>query len=367
MANQKSLRLDWIDVAKGACIGLVVLGHSVEWYMRHLTGGAPIYLATFTQWLHPLRMPLFFAVSGLLAAGKIKQPIGNLWSKTAGLYILYLLWTALYCVKLIMPSARGPFPYPDLDQLILALVLPVYLWYIWALPVFYLIAWGLERLLGARSIYALVPMALLSVAAPAIGQACGPITGPPFDPVHVQTVSFNLFWFYLGLKGKDVWIVMVAKGSWIMLWLAGLLYGLVVAVSEYFDLEDYLAVISSALALRFAIEVLGRVDIQTHAGKCLAFVGRNTLPVYVMHTTVLTGFTLATRLLPAHAEQQYMMLSIQLLVPILIATLATLLCIGIAKAAAKTPFRFLFEPLPSPLVRDKNQLKLKRPPAASAR
>jgi uncharacterized membrane protein YcfT len=355
LSGQKSPRLDWIDIAKGVCIALVVLGHSVDWYMRHLTGGAPIALVAFTRWLQPLRMPLFFAVSGLLAARKVRQPLGNLWGKTAGLYILYLIWTALYCVKLIMPSARGAIPYPGWDQLVLAFTLPVYLWYIWALPVFYLIAWGLERLLGPRSVYALVPMVLLSMAAPAIEQACGRIIDPPFDPVHVQTVTFNLLWFYLGLKRRDVWIAMVAKSRWKIFLVSGLFYALIVAVSEYFDMQDRLAILSSALALRFAIEVLGRIDSQPHFGRFFAFIGRNTLPVYVMHTTVLTGFTVATHMIAAHVEPEYMALPIQLFLPILVAGLATLLCICVAKMVARTPLRFLFEPLPSPFVRDKDR------------
>ena len=71
-------RLLWVDVAKGACILLVVLHHAV---VKDLAIQAPLPLqpvaeawAWVTMALKPVRMPLFFVLSGLVASSAVRRP-----------------------------------------------------------------------------------------------------------------------------------------------------------------------------------------------------------------------------------------------------------------------------------------------------
>lgn len=87
-------RLDYIDLAKGVMILLVVAGHIVQYYLQ---GDVQYKLWTFIYSFH---MPLFFLLSGfvtgltqwkLIEASFIKW----LWKKTRTLLVPFLLWSFL--------------------------------------------------------------------------------------------------------------------------------------------------------------------------------------------------------------------------------------------------------------------------------
>ena len=63
-------RVGWPDVAKGVCIILVVLWHVVTKHAIAVAGAGPVTdaWATLNAQLLPLRMPLFFLISGMFAA-----------------------------------------------------------------------------------------------------------------------------------------------------------------------------------------------------------------------------------------------------------------------------------------------------------
>ena len=68
----------WVDVAKGACILLVVLHHAVVKDLALQTPAALDPVADAWQWvtmaLKPVRMPLFFVLSGLVASSAVRRP-----------------------------------------------------------------------------------------------------------------------------------------------------------------------------------------------------------------------------------------------------------------------------------------------------
>ena len=73
-------RMAWVDVAKGASIVLVVLLHVTNKHVVRLdaaSGDIRDSWATFVSWMRPVRMPLFFLLSGLLAA-KVVEPAAGM-------------------------------------------------------------------------------------------------------------------------------------------------------------------------------------------------------------------------------------------------------------------------------------------------
>ena len=340
-------RIEWIDVAKGFCIALVVLGHTVEWYSRAFTGSEPEIWSFLWIGLRPLRMPLFFMISGMLAVGAMRKPYRELWSKTGGLYALYCLWQIIYCVKLALPGGREGLPYPDAAQILGAFLLPTTLWYIWALPVFYTLAWVLDRWLGKNSVYALIPMLALAIAAPWIGQATENMLGPPLFVVQSRAVPGNLVWFYLGLQARPL-ITGIAAGTTLPRLLASTALALaVIVLVRYFD-DDRLLVVATPFVLWAALEWLGRVRADAPYARPLAKVGRNTLPVYVLHTFVLTGLSFVVRALHIGDRLPVSAMWLQIVLPVCMTAALVVACLWAGRLFARMGLGFLTEPAPSP-------------------
>ncbi len=81
------------DAAKGVCIVLVVLHHLVTKHLELvLPGDGPAVVAwgAVTAGLRPLRMPLFFVISGMFAASAVRRSWGaSLRRRVATPYYLY--------------------------------------------------------------------------------------------------------------------------------------------------------------------------------------------------------------------------------------------------------------------------------------
>ena len=72
-------RVGWPDTAKGICIILVVLWHVVTKHAIEVAGAGPVTDAwvMLNAQLLPLRIPLFFLVSGVFAARAVLDPDGG--------------------------------------------------------------------------------------------------------------------------------------------------------------------------------------------------------------------------------------------------------------------------------------------------
>ena len=135
-------RLAWADVGKGMSILLVVFFH------------AHLYLAAFglsndlfrlLNWaFNPVRMPLFFALSGALAAGLLQRSWATLaWQKLWYLSALFALWSTVHLVlfKYLLWHPGVDFADPLPLVLLEGWVRPqTGIWFIWALIVFLTVA-----------------------------------------------------------------------------------------------------------------------------------------------------------------------------------------------------------------------------------
>jgi uncharacterized membrane protein YcfT len=84
-------RIDWVDIAKGICIILVVMFHATLGVEK--TIGETTSLNAFVEWARPFRMPDFFLISGLFLAQRIDRPWRNyLDTKVVHFAYFYLLW-----------------------------------------------------------------------------------------------------------------------------------------------------------------------------------------------------------------------------------------------------------------------------------
>jgi uncharacterized membrane protein YcfT len=139
-ASAGGRRVDWVDYAKGFCIVFVVMMHS--------TLGVES-LAGEDGWLHPLvafakpfRMPDFFMISGLFLARVIDRDWRSyLDRKVVHFAYFYLLWTAIQlAVKApVFVHEHGPL---STIWLCAGSFLEPFgtLWFIYLLPIFFVVA-----------------------------------------------------------------------------------------------------------------------------------------------------------------------------------------------------------------------------------
>lgn len=140
------MREDWVDVAKGVAILLVVSFHAIVF---------PANLGLAHEWrgfagtLDTFRMPLFFFTSGLFAAKTLRSTPGELWStRVARLLWLFALWSVIwfavfYAAPPLGTSRIGQRP----AELASMFISPNQnTWYVYALAVYFLAAWALQRL-----------------------------------------------------------------------------------------------------------------------------------------------------------------------------------------------------------------------------
>lgn len=139
-AASPSPRVDWVDVAKGICIVLVVMMHSTLGVEK--AAGETGFMHHVVEFAKPFRMPDFFMISGLFLALVIDRPWRlYLDRKVVHFAYFYVLWLLI----------QGAFKWPALameegfgavvQAFLVALIDPFgTLWFIYLLPIFFVFA-----------------------------------------------------------------------------------------------------------------------------------------------------------------------------------------------------------------------------------
>ncbi|HSX68419.1 acyltransferase family protein [Nocardioides sp.] len=272
-----SRREPWADVAKGTCILLVVLHHLVH---KQLDLVAPLghphwqdIWASVTWALKPVRMPLFFLVSGFFAAGAIHRPWAQVRRRVLTPAWLYVVWlgvlSGFYLLETTTPANR----ITSIEELARQLVLPATsMWFLYAMTAYFLLA---------RLLRKLPPGPVLAVAA---------------------GLSASVSWW--GLEGNNEiaflsHFVYFAAGAWfpdavrrvaaadLSLRAVGLVYAAATVVVLVAPLRLSASVVLLALlGVPLGIAVAQRLSGTAAAGP-LAWLGQRTLQVYVLHLLVI--------------------------------------------------------------------------------
>jgi len=162
----QTARIDWVDYAKGISIILVVMMHST--LSSEAALGVAGWLHPVVEFAKPFRIPAFFLIAGLFAA----RGIGKDWrsfldSKIAHFAYFYVLWLSIQFVFRAPVYAAQDGAFEALRLYLLAFIDPFgTLWFIYLLPVFFLVA-RLTRALPPALV--LIAAALLESAQIATG------------------------------------------------------------------------------------------------------------------------------------------------------------------------------------------------------
>ncbi|MDO7868921.1 acyltransferase family protein [Nocardioides jiangxiensis] len=267
----------WADVAKGVCILLVVLHHLVHKQLHLVVPpGHEHWQAAWAEvtWaLKPIRMPLFFLISGMFAAGAVHRPWPRVRKRVLSPAWLYVVWllllSAFYLVETRTPANRVHSP----GELATELLLPsTSLWFLYAMTAYLLLARALRGL----------PPALVVAAAFAISAS---VSWWGIDANNRVAVLSHFVYFAAGAHYPHL-VRRVADARIPLLPLAATFALAAFAVSA---LEVPLSVSVtglSLLGLPLGLVASRRLS-QTAAARPLAWLGSRTLPVYVLHLVVI--------------------------------------------------------------------------------
>jgi uncharacterized membrane protein YcfT len=141
----RSERIDWVDYAKGICIIMVVMMHSVLGV--ELAAGATGFMHPLVAFAKPFRMPDFFLISGLF----LPLVIGRDWRtfldrKVVHFAYFYVLWVTIQ-FGFKAPGLAAESSWSHAGFLYLESFIEPFgtLWFIYLLPIFFVVTKATRR------------------------------------------------------------------------------------------------------------------------------------------------------------------------------------------------------------------------------
>jgi uncharacterized membrane protein YcfT len=262
-------RIDWVDVAKGFCIVMVVTMHSTLGVEK--AAGATGWMGHFVEFARPFRMPDFFLIAGLFLASRIDAP----WRlyvdrKVLHFAYFYALWlTIQFAFKAPAFAAETGWD-GVLREYLLAFVEPWgTLWFIYHLALFLLATRLLKR----------VPWPCVWLGAAALEVA----------PIHTGSVLIDEFagrfiYFYSGyVFAGFVFRFAEEVRSDRLLALAGLSLWALTNASLVFNGYADLPLVSLALGLAGALAVIALAAVLADLAIAAPFrwLGEHSIVVYL--------------------------------------------------------------------------------------
>lgn len=322
------MKLRWIDIAKGLAIFLVVLGHARSKVFIEMDGPSAIVDA----WsgvggvLPIIRMPLFFAISGILAAKAVTRP----WHAVVRPRVLNIYW--VYAIWLIIGTLTFSFfqsfdtsiprsPERFISELFVG---TSYLWYLYALIAYFVLIKCLYRFR--------VPVLAVGVL------GCLVISADVLSfHVHgnLQSMVRSFVFFALGVYFGGTIKRHVESRAATITFIGGVA-GVALLVAANVSGARWLDAFASA-SLLMAILGLCRL-VSEYVPAAVEYVGRNTLPVYVMHVPLLAACHAIVPLVPVPLNGALFALS-----PVLLALLAVVTCLVVHRALVSMRLGFLFQ------------------------
>lgn len=270
-----SRRIEWIDLVKAVSVLLVVFMHASN-TLYDLAGpsGVTAVLQHINHLLEPLRMPVFFLVSGMLASSAVRRPWSRTGNRTLGMVYLYVVWMLLFFGFITL---FGHAPSEPVSAIVFA---KSGFWYLYAMALFFVIA----RLLRNQPAWVVVAVALLpNIFRPLTDQVLGQLV-----PGSLYTsMAMNLAFFLFGAYFKDIVGGLAEK---VTTWQAVVLGTLAVSAGALWlttpEMVGQSLLPLSLVWVPFGISVAVLIT-RGGAPAWTRYVGARTLSIYVMQWPVI--------------------------------------------------------------------------------
>lgn len=279
-------RVGWVDVGKGMSILLVVFFHA-HLYLAAV-GLSHDGFRLFNWVFNPVRMPLFFAISGALAAVAVQGSWSSLMSRKIYYFLtLFAVWSSVHTLlfKYVLWHPNGDFDSNVALALLEGLVRPqTGIWFIWALVFFFLITKSLRH----------VPVlaVTISLAAGLFGKT-DMLVGWGFSYTQQSLLMYLPFFVIPALYGWR--FLNWAAERPCQLLIVGALLGVLSKLlpdllgwetdGAFFGFLRPMGGLCFGIGLAVFLSRIKRVSV------ALSYFGHNTLPIYLMHVLALSGVT----------------------------------------------------------------------------
>lgn len=330
------VREGWPDVAKGVCIILVVLWHVVTKQAIDMPGAGAVteVWSTVNAQLLPLRMPLFFLISGMFAGRAVTAIDGASWRRRAArLASVYVIWVLIQTFVLALTPDFDTARASDAGELLAQLtVSPTNLWYLLALAAYLLIA----RLTRQVPTPVLLPVAFVASAAAASGVLP--------DLGNLWQVVQNLFFFLAGMRLRGTVEAFARSSRPSHPFMLGAAYAVCAAAVGVLGMRQWPGVwpMLSVVAVAFGVATCAVLDRRAGAiARPLRWVGRRTLPIYVLHMIPLALIDAGIRATGIRTTPV-----IEAVQPLVLTSIVIAICLGVHAVLRRCGLGVLFDPLP---------------------
>lgn len=327
-----------MDLVKGTTVLIVVLFHTVV-HLHAVTPGDDVSSGWHSAMmvLEPMRMPLFFLVSGMLAAGAIARPWSLSRRRTFGMAYLYVLWSVIFftCAALLFDTAVRD----ALVQFPKALLLGSSgYWYLYALLLYFVAAKAVRR----WPVWVILAVAVLpNLLRPMVAQWNRDLLVDIDAGSMMTSIVTNLVFFLLGAYCKEILTRIADRASWawvVALTVPVVAFGIWRSTQPGIIEQTFLPVsLAWIVAGIMAAALLVQHDGARRFG---TFFGARTLPIFVVQFPLL--------LVIAHAMRQgrFAFLQdpwVQLAFPIVLSSLLVIVALIVHRLTLGNPGRWLFE------------------------
>lgn len=224
----------------------------------------------------PLRMPLFFTVSGLLVVSSLQRSWGAaVLKRVVRPYYLYFLWIGLSLAlyALIGSTVEGT-PVSSFGEVMAKVLLPTTaLWYFYALPLYYMVA---KLCVNLPKHPVLAGAFIISVA------------GSFMPPSLHASIVMNLVFFMAGAYLPGAVRSIVERSTPGLSWIATVTY-LSTAVLLVLGMDGVPGAVAvcSFVAVWAGLTTVATLSRWRWFARPMAHIGENTLAVYVIHMPLL--------------------------------------------------------------------------------
>ena len=276
MVNQlisQPKRIEWVDLAKGLTILLVVIMHSTNSVERHL--GAEGWMHYVLDYATPFRMPVFFAVAGLFAAKVILKDWRTfLDGKLVHFAYFYIIWMTIQFI-FKTPFFVQEFGAQGTALYYLASYVQPFglLWFIYLLPVYFIVLRLTQKL-------PMLMQFVLAVAAKLLVVETGVNVVDFFAKYYVFFLVGHFghaLWFKLADYAEDRRVLALAGlGLWAAVngWMVGLGLHEDKSIAIGMGVAGFLAVVSF-------MALLPEMPGLSWFASVLRYCGQRSLPIYL--------------------------------------------------------------------------------------
>lgn len=274
-------RAEWVDVAKGMGIVLVVFGHAVDGVLAARIADPAGGWATSYFAVYSFHMPLFFLLAGLFVAPRLATDAAG-FVRSAWLRIAwpYLLWSVIQLgvIGALGTLVNSPSTF-DASRVASLLWEPTsQFWFLQALLVLHLLTWWLLPRIGAVALIVLMAAARLVVEAVELPHLIGlPAKFGLFYALGVALGPMLLERLPALTRPRALALVAAA----IAVWAAAAVPARAAGLSHW-----SIAVLPAALAGTAAMLALSTLP---RAGSVWVTLGQASMAIYVLHVLFVAG------------------------------------------------------------------------------